>query len=72
MMTVKELREFLELFPDDLEIVYKLYSDYEELKGEDIEMVSAVNNGSYVMRSHNTMSEENKKKEKKYLCFPGN
>lgn len=71
-MNVKELRELLEKYPDDMEVLYQLYSDYENLKPDDISAMPSVNMGGYWMRSHPTMSSENKANEKIYLVFPGN
>ena len=70
-MNVKELKALLDRYPDDMEVIYCLYSDYEMLDSDDIREVKAVFKG-YVMRSHPTMSQENKDAEKTYLCFPGN
>lgn len=66
-MNVKELIEELKKYPEDMEIIYSLNSDYEILTKDDLETAKGVNKGFYVMRSHPTMSEENKAKEKEYL-----
>lgn len=71
-MNVGELKRFLESYPDDMPIIYKYCSDYERLAAEDIEVVKAVDKGGYIMRTHLTMSEQNKAKERLMLCFPGN
>ncbi len=71
-MNVKELKELLEKYPDDMEIIYEIHSDYELLEAEDIKIVPAVTKGAWIMRSHRTMSAENKRNEKEYLGFPGN
>ena len=71
-MNVKELKELLSRYPDDMEVIYCLFSDYEMLAADDIGEVKAVFKEGYVMRSHRTMSQENKDSEKTYLCFPGN
>lgn len=71
-MNVKELRERLEQFPDDLEVLYRCCSDYERLNAEDLEITQAVDQGHYWMRAHHTMSDENKARMKDYLLFPGN
>lgn len=71
-MTVGELKKHLEQFPDDMEVLYCLYSDYSHMEVDDVYTVEAVEKGGYVMRGHATMSAENKAKAKTYLLFPGN
>jgi hypothetical protein len=71
-MNVGELKELLSQYPDDLEVIYQLYSDYDYLCAGHISLIEAVDKGSYLMRSHSTMSDENKEKSASYLCFPGN
>ena len=72
-MTVKELKTMLEKYPDDMEVIHSIYSDYELISDEDFSVVKAVNNGNFwLMRSHPTMSLENKLKEKEYLHLKGN
>lgn len=71
-MTVKELKEKLNEYPEDMYIVYDLYSDYSGLEAKDLRIIKGVYKDFYYMRSHSTMSEENKSKEMEYLCFPGN
>ncbi len=72
MITVKDLIEHLKTLPQDLGVIYKACSDYNELELKDITIVNAVDQDFYYMRSHPTMSQANKDKEKKYLLFPGN
>lgn len=64
-MTVSELKEMLNKYPDDMEIVVDRWSDYVVV--DDIEVIKGVPNEDWVMRSHSTMSAENKAKEKEYL-----
>jgi hypothetical protein len=71
-MNVGDLKKLLEQYPDDMEILYCCCSDYEILKWDDIKKISSVDQGGYWMRSHATMSAENKSKEKTCLLFPGN
>jgi hypothetical protein len=72
-MTVKDLREMLEEYPDEMEILNGRYSDYVLISRNEWSIVKGVpNNNGWVMRSHNTMSDENKKKEKSYLHLEGN
>lgn len=71
-MTVGELKVFLGTLPDDMEILNGRYSDYADISQSEWSVIDAVPQGSYVMRSHPTMSDENKAKEKKYLYLEGN
>jgi len=71
-MTKAELVKYLEKFDDNAEILYVQYSDYRILEEKDIDLFRAVPKRLYVMRSHPTMSEENKAKEKDFIVFPGN
>lgn len=72
-MNVKELREKLAEYPDDMEILYRYCSDYERLDADELQVVEAVcKPNGYWMRSHETMSAENKANAKTYLLFPGN
>jgi hypothetical protein len=71
-MNVKELREFLVAYKDDMEIVNVRYSDYEIIKKSDFSIINGVDNDGWIMRSHPTMSNDNKSKEKSYLCIDGN
>ena len=72
-MTVKELKTMLEKYPDDMEIINTRCSDYDIVEEDDFSVVKAVNNGNFwLMRSHPTMSLENKLKEKEYLHLKGN
>lgn len=64
-MKVKELKEFLNKYPDDMVVVYSSMSDYQEITGA--EVVKAVNKGFYIMRSHQTMSQKNKDNEEEVL-----
>lgn len=71
-MNVGELKKFLEAYPDDMPILYIAYSDYNILEAHEIGEVNAVDQVGYVMRSHPTMSEDNKRRERTFLLFPGN
>jgi len=69
-MTVGELKKMLEQYPDGMEVMHNMHSDYEAI--EDCSIVKAVhNNSGWWMRSHSTMSEENKRKEKDCLHLFG-
>lgn len=71
-MDVKELKQFLNQFPDEMEILNSRYSDYEIISENEWEVVKGVEKEGWVMRSHKTMSDENKAKEKEYLLLQGN
>ena len=67
-MKVKELIELLSTFSEDLEVLDNRYSDYQIMEWQ-AEVIKAVPKGQWVMRSHPTMSPENKSKEQTYLLF---
>lgn len=71
-MKVSELKKLLENYPDDMQIVNGRCSDYEIISADDFSVIKGVDKGGWVMRSHPTMSEENKKAEKEYLYLLGN
>ena len=71
-MTVGELKKMLEKYPDNLEIVNGRRSDYDIVKEREWHLIKGVEKDGWVMRSHPTMSEENKRKEKFYLYLEGN
>lgn len=62
----------LEKYPDDMEILHSRYSDWEIIEEDDWSVVEGVQQGERVMRSHPTMSPDNKAREKKYLHLVGN
>ena len=73
-MNVGDLKKMLEKYPDDMEILVDRMSDYDVVEEDQWSVVKAVKNGSgwWWMRSHETMSAENKAKEKEYLHLKGN
>jgi hypothetical protein len=71
-MNVKDLKRMLEKYPDDMEILNGRYSDYEIISEEEWSVVKGVDKDGWVMRSHPTMTEENKANEKEYLYLEGN
>lgn len=75
-MTVKELKELKEMlnkYPDDMEVTTSRYSDYNTVEEGEWSIVKGVDNDNcYIMQSHPTMSEEHKKNEKEYLYLEGN
>lgn len=68
-MTVGELIKMFETYPDEMEIVTEKHSDYALIS--ECEIIKGVDMDGWVMESHQTMSQENKKKEKKYLYLSG-
>lgn len=70
--TVGELIAFLEKLPREREVLFRCCSDYAPLTLGEIEIAGAVPKQSYYMRSHPTMSAENKAAERIYVIFPGN
>lgn len=71
-MNVGELKKMLEQYPDDMDIITDRCSDYAQIELDGWSTVKAVPKDFYWMRSHPTMSEENKMKEKEYLHLSGN
>lgn len=70
-MNVGELKKMLEQYPDDMEILNGRYSDYVLISEHEWSVVEGVEKDGWVMRSHPTMSEENKRAAKKYLYLEG-
>lgn len=68
-MNVKDLKDHLQQYPDEMEIITRIYSDYQILSVEGVDMIKAVDKGYYVMQTHETMSEDNKLKEKQYIVI---
>lgn len=71
-MTVGELKKFLEKFPDDMEFITTRCSDYDWVTEDQFSVINAVPKDCWLMRSHPTMSQENKDAERKYLHLEGN
>jgi len=71
-MTVLELKKMLGKYPDDMEVVNMRCSDWDVIIENEWSVIDGVEKEHWVMRSHPTMSEENKLKEKKYLALMGN
>lgn len=68
-MNVGQLKKMLKKYPDDMEILTDHHSDYLLLDEDMCCVVKAVPKEGWVMRSHPTMSDENKQAEKEYLLF---
>ena len=71
-MNVGNLKEMLCKYPDDMDVLNQRCSDYDIINEEEWSVVKGVDKNGWVMRSHETMSEENKKNEKEYLLLEGN
>lgn len=71
-MNVGELKALLAQYPDDMRIVNGRYSDYEIISADEWRVVQGVEKGGWVMRSHPTMSAENKASEESFLYLEGN
>lgn len=71
-VNVGELKKMLKKYPDDMEILNGRCSDYALISENEFSVVKGVRKDGWVMRSHPTMSEENKKDEKEYLYLEGN
>lgn len=71
-MKVYKLIEHLKTFDPEMEVLYRLHSDYAELNTEEIKIENAVNMEWYHMRSHPTMALPLQQKAQDYLVFPGN
>lgn len=70
-MNVGELKKMLERYPDDMKIVSSRFSDYGIISENEWSVIKGVDKDGWVMRSHSTMSEENKRAEQEYLYFAG-
>jgi hypothetical protein len=71
-MNVRELKELLSQYPDDMEIVNGRCSDWQIIQPDEWRVISGVPKDGWVMRSHPTMSPENKAQERAYLALDGN
>ncbi len=77
-MTVKDLKDFLNKFPDNMEIIEKRYSDYDEMSLNSWETVWAVRklkrenqygNKEFITRYHSSIPEE---EATQYVFYSGN
>jgi hypothetical protein len=71
-MTVKELKDMLEKYPENMEVIVDRCSDYDSVDVCDWSVVKAVKHNYGFMRSHPTMHEAYKAIEKEYLHLEGN
>lgn len=67
-MTVADLIEFLKTQPQELPVISRMYSDYDLLKSDEIEVVEMClpREDGWVQYKREDMPSQ------KYLCFPGN
>jgi hypothetical protein len=71
-MKVKELKKMLEKYPDEMKVLNGRRSDYEIISESEWNVVKGVEKSGWVMRSHQTMSDENKAAECDFLLLEGN
>ena len=71
-MTVGDLKAIIKDLPDTMEIVETRYSDYDRMVKSRWSLIEGVFKDFYIMRSHPTMSIENKSAKKTYLHYSGN
>lgn len=71
-MTVAELKKMLEQYPDNMEVITTRCSDYDKVELDEWAVVKVVPKDHWFMRSHPTMSSENKKLEQECLHLSGN
>lgn len=74
-MNVKDLRELLSIYPDELEVLfYSEVTEYTELLPSGIKVISAIplNNKEWYIESYPKMTDVDKEDEKTYLAFSGN
>ena len=64
-MTVRDLIDKLRMYDQDLEVITDEYSDYTHVTT--VGGLKGVNKGDWIMRSHSSMSEDNKKNEQLFL-----
>lgn len=72
MITVAQLIAHLQTFDPNLPVIYERYSDFDWMELNQVHQTNAVNKDWYIMRSHPTMSEEDKNKMISAIIFPGN
>jgi hypothetical protein len=70
-MTVKELKEMLNDYPDDMDVLNTRCSDYELVDIKDWSVVEALPKEFWYMRAHPTMKPEYQYEKKKCLLLEG-
>lgn len=74
-MTIKELIEELRRYPEDLQVLYRRYSDYMYMERDDITIGPAVvlrPSDGWLTRVHPSMTPKELATKRDYLIFPGN
>lgn len=70
-MTVGELKAMLEEYPEDIEVVINKAYYYLLITKEDSEVIKGVKMDGWIARSHPTMEDKYKAREKDYLLLDG-
>jgi len=70
-MKVREFKELLNHYPDDMTVIIYDMSDFKDIDPERCRIIQAVDQKSWYMHPHPTMSERNKRNETKYLLIDG-
>lgn len=73
-MNVRQLKNLLNLYPDDMHVIMDKYSDWKIVDNTDFSVVEAVvlSDNGWAMHPHSTMSEENRKQLQLCLKILGN
>lgn len=74
-MTVGELRQLLETLPPEMELIQTRYSDYGFQKASMWSVIEAIpgkSMDSWLMRTHPSMTKEQRSEAKTYLHIEGN
>lgn len=71
-MNVRELKQFLDRYPEEMEVLNERYSDYAIVSEEDFSVIEGVGQGGWVMRTHPTMSFDNLSRKTEFLLLKGN
>jgi hypothetical protein len=74
-MNVKELREYLAQFPDEMEVIIRRYSDYDLLDSNDgisVEKGVRIGETPWITRWHPSMDEVRQAMARDYLLIHGN
>jgi hypothetical protein len=68
-LTVKDLREHLEQFPDNMEVVYSCCSQWTKMHRHEVSTLEGFDNGGYISQSFRPKDQA---LVKTFLAFPGN
>jgi hypothetical protein len=64
-MKVAELKKILDSFPEDMDVCVDMHSDFVPV--DSCNVIKVVDNTSWYMRTHHSMSEANKARERDVL-----